>query len=196
MADNIKYFFSQKDKFRETAPTEQELNDWEKKHQKIFHFEVDNFCCWLKRPNIENISIATSIGKTSVDIENILLKNCWLAGNEIFLNDDDYLQAIATAFSREIELPECNIIELGDKEYLLQCDEYEFKIKKPTREQASLAEQKNVKKKPFVTAQNLLEMVLIEGDKEAIKNDDFLLMSLLKAVQEVQQTKLIAVKKN
>lgn len=194
--EDIKYFFSQKDKFRETQPSEQELSDWKKKHQKIFHFEVDNFSCWLKRPSIENISLATSIGKTSVDIETILLKNCWLAGNEIFLNDDDYLQAIATSFSKEIELPECNITELGDKEYLLQCNEYEFKIKKPTREQASLAEQKNVKKKPFVTAQNLLEMVLIEGDKEALKNDDFLLMSLLKAVQEVQQTKLIAVKKN
>lgn len=181
--------------YRKTYPSKQEVEVW--KEEGAINLEVDGFNCWLSKPSIKTLSLAFTVGVGSnIDFYEVLVKHCWLAGDDVFLKDDDYFFAIGEHFREltEIKEPTCQKQENGN--YKIIVEDFECVIRKPTRQEMSQCEKRNIKNAPFKTDQFMLDLVWVSGDKETLMKNDSLYLSVLNGLREVRETKLIAIKKN
>lgn len=82
--------------------TDAKIKELKAKHGPIFKITVGDKTCVLKRPDRKTISYASSVGsKDPLKFNEIILKNCWLMGDEE-IQTDDYLFMSASAKMGEI----------------------------------------------------------------------------------------------
>lgn len=87
------------------TPTEKQLADWKKKHDDVFCYEVDDHACYLKRPDRRTISAAAAIGlEDPLKYAEIIIANCWLAGNDELRDEDKYFMGLQQQVSQLVEV--------------------------------------------------------------------------------------------
>ncbi|MGH2645630.1 MAG: hypothetical protein ACRDE2_16895, partial [Chitinophagaceae bacterium] len=83
----------------QTSPTNEQIEEWKRKYGKVFLLKVGDKECHLRMPDRTILGYATKISmddKNPLKFNEILLENCWLAGdNEIKTNDQYFLGASA-----------------------------------------------------------------------------------------------------
>ena len=95
------------------AATAEEIAQWKKEHDEIFMAEVDGYRCYLKRPNRKTLSAAAVVGaKDPLKYNEIVLKNCWLGGDEEIQTDDKLFLGISGQLGEIIEVAEATIKKL------------------------------------------------------------------------------------
>ena len=83
-----KFKTSDGEEFDERTDAEEHVEEFQESMREI---EVsEEVKCWLKVPGRKVIGMATSLaGKDTVKFGEIIMKNCWLGGDERILNDDE-----------------------------------------------------------------------------------------------------------
>ncbi|MBS1745755.1 MAG: hypothetical protein JST21_06270 [Bacteroidetes bacterium] len=90
--------------------TQQQIDDWKKKHGEIFQIEVDGHVAFLKTPDRKTLSYAGSVGtKDPIKFNEILLNNCWLGGDEEIKTDDSLFLGAGQVISEIIKVKEATI---------------------------------------------------------------------------------------
>lgn len=93
--------------------TQEQIAQWKKDHDEVFVAEVGDFRCYLKKPSRKTLSAAAVVGaKDPLKYNEIVLKNCWLAGDEVIQNDDALFLGISGQLGEIIEVAEASIKKL------------------------------------------------------------------------------------
>lgn len=66
----------------------QKVEDWKKQHGEIFQIETGGKSCIIRKPTRKDLSYV-SVVKDPIKMQEALLKQLWLDGDEEILTDDD-----------------------------------------------------------------------------------------------------------
>ncbi len=95
-------------------PTEQQIIEWKEKYGRIFPFESeDGKTCWLRKADRKILSACRAkAGEDQIVFNELLLKNCWLAGDECFKDEDEYFFGIQNKLSELIVVKQVELKKL------------------------------------------------------------------------------------
>lgn len=94
-------------------PTEEEITALKAKHGKLFMLTIEDKCAVLKAPSRKVLSAATAIAtKDPMKFNEILLKDCMVAGDPEIQEDDSYFLAAAGKIAEILEVREAELVKL------------------------------------------------------------------------------------
>jgi len=87
------------------APTAQQVEQWKRKHGEVFVYEADDLACYMKRPDRQVVELASVRGQESpFKFAEVIIANCWLAGNEELRTEDRYFMGLSQKVSELVEI--------------------------------------------------------------------------------------------
>jgi len=93
--------------------TDEQIKEWKRKHGDVFQVEVDGRVAYLKKPDRKTLSAASVLGsKDPLKYNEIMLNNCWLAGDEDIKTDDALFLGASSVLAELIEIKEAEIKKL------------------------------------------------------------------------------------
>jgi hypothetical protein len=93
--------------------TEEQINEWKKKHGDVFLVRVDGREAYLKKPDRKTLGAAAVVGKNDpMKYNEILLGNCWLGGDEVIKTDDSLFLGVSAKLADLIEIKEAELKKL------------------------------------------------------------------------------------
>lgn len=96
-----------------TKVTPSQIQEWKAKHGDIFKITVEDKECYLKAPDRKALSYAASIGtKDPMKFNEVLLKNCWLGGDDDIKTDDVYFLSASQKLAELIQIKEAVLEKL------------------------------------------------------------------------------------
>lgn len=98
-----------------TEVTEQQIQEWKAKHKDVYQITVDDKVCYMRKPNRKDLSyamVASSGGKDIIKMQEVLLNNCWLGGDEEIRTDDEYFFAASAQVSGLMEAKNAELKKL------------------------------------------------------------------------------------
>lgn len=107
------------DKNTKTTLTAAEIEQAKQKYGKVYVIRVkddigeEEAKCYLRKPTrqILDLAMASSTKKNSM-FNEVILRNCWLAGDRNILEDDDLFMGAAAKLSGIINFKEAELEEL------------------------------------------------------------------------------------
>lgn len=87
------------------------VEELKKKHKlsEINVIKSGDKYCYLKTPTRQIYKMAVSMGETRIDEAEIILENCWLAGDEEFKTDDSLFISCIPQFLSLLEIKEVEL---------------------------------------------------------------------------------------
>jgi hypothetical protein len=95
--------------------TKEQIDAWKTRHGKVFRVTIEEAdkSCYLKPPTRKALSYATMAGKESpLKCNEILLKDCWLDGDEEIKTDDGLFLSVSPKLAELIQTKETELEEL------------------------------------------------------------------------------------
>lgn len=93
--------------------TEKQINDWKNKHGDVFEITVEDKSAYLRKPDRKTLAFAmTKVQTDPLGFSEILLTNCWLAGDEEIRNDDAYFLAAISQLDQLVEVKASEVKKL------------------------------------------------------------------------------------
>ena len=93
--------------------TPEQIEAWKKKHGDVFRITVDGKEAYLKRPDRKTLGAAAVVGKNDpMKYNEILLSNCWLAGDEEIRTDDALFLGVSAKLGELVEIKEAELKKL------------------------------------------------------------------------------------
>ncbi len=90
-----------------------QIEVWKEKHGKVYSFTANDKVCYLRKPTRKALSAAAIIGqKDPLKYNEVLIANCWLAGDEDLKNDDAYFLGLSAKIADLVEVKEGELKEL------------------------------------------------------------------------------------
>jgi acyl-coenzyme A synthetase/AMP-(fatty) acid ligase len=95
------------------SPTKEEIQALKEEHGDIFLLSVEDKCCILKTPNRKILSYATTASqKDPLKFNEVILKNCFVAGDTEIKDDDSYFLSAGKQLVDIIEVKESRLEKL------------------------------------------------------------------------------------
>lgn len=95
-----------------TATAEQ-IKEWKDNYGDIFQISVEDKTCYLRKPSRKTLSYASQIGtKDPMKFNEIILKECWLFGDEDIHTDDSLFLAVSTQLDKVVEFKQAELVKL------------------------------------------------------------------------------------
>lgn len=93
--------------------TEKQIEDWKKKHGDVFEIIVEDKKCYLHKPSRKTLAFAlTKVNTDPLSFAEIIISNCWLAGDDEIKENDDYFMAASTQLDKLMEVKTAQIKKL------------------------------------------------------------------------------------
>jgi hypothetical protein len=93
--------------------TKEQIAEWKEKHGKVFCITVDGKVGYMKRPSRKALGYAMVAGKENpVKFNEVLLKDCWLGGDEEIKTDDELFFAVSSKLGEIVNAKEAELVEL------------------------------------------------------------------------------------
>lgn len=93
--------------------TETQIQAWKKQYGDVYEITIEDKRCYIRKPDRRVLGLATSVGqKNPMKFNEVILYNCWLAGDEDIKTNDDYFLAAASRLEEVIEIKEAEIKKL------------------------------------------------------------------------------------
>lgn len=86
----------------------QKVEDWKKQHGEIFQIETGGKSCIIRKPTRKDLSYV-SVVKDPIKMQETLLKQLWLDGDEEILTDDDLFFAACSQLEEVLKVKEAEI---------------------------------------------------------------------------------------
>lgn len=178
--------------------TQEQIQEWKKKHHSVFALESDEKTCYIFSP-IENLSILKAfmngLAKGSFECVDVLITNCWLGGDEEMKTDDRIKMSLVDQVRDFVEFPD-HEVEFDDnsKTATITVEGKPCKVRLATRQDIRYAEDRNKAGKPLDTQMYLLERIAID-DLADWRKDVPAYVSLLTAMDKVKDRTVVSLKK-
>lgn len=93
--------------------TKEQIAEWKKKYGTVFQLSVDGKTAYLRKPDRKTLSYASTAGQTDpLKFNEVLLKGCWLGGDEEIRTEDDLFLAASGKLGELIQLKEAELKKL------------------------------------------------------------------------------------
>lgn len=93
--------------------TKEQIQEWKKKHGKVFKISCDGKSCYLKPPSRKTLGYAGVAGKDDpLKFNEVILRDCWLGGDEEIRTDDVLFLSVSSQLANIIETKEAELEEL------------------------------------------------------------------------------------
>jgi len=93
--------------------SKEQIAAWKKKYGSVFRIRVEDKEAYLRPPTRRDISYATTAGQSDpIAFNEMILKNCWLGGDEEIMNDDAYFLAASSQLDKLIEIKTATLEKL------------------------------------------------------------------------------------
>lgn len=90
--------------------TKEQIQAWKAKHGEVFMLQVDDKQCYLHKPDRKTLSAAMSLSKADpIKFNEVLLNNCWLAGDEEIKTDDAYFMGASSQLDKLMEYKQAEL---------------------------------------------------------------------------------------
>jgi hypothetical protein len=94
-------------------PSAAKIAEWKKKYGDVFRIKVDGRVCYLKKPNRKTLGYASIAAKENpLKFNEVILRDCWLAGNEEIMTDDELFLSIGPKVDKLLEMKEAELEKL------------------------------------------------------------------------------------
>lgn len=89
------------------------IDEWKKKYGRVFRVDVAGRSAYLKKPDRRVLALASvEGGKDPFKYNEVLLRNCWLAGDETIQEDDELFLGVSAKLQELIKIEEADLVEL------------------------------------------------------------------------------------
>jgi hypothetical protein len=95
---------------KNTATPEQ-LAEWKAKYGEFFGIQIEDKVCYLKKPDRKSLSFASQVGSDPMKFNEVILKNCWLGGDEDILINDSLFLAASSKLDQVIEFKKAELVK-------------------------------------------------------------------------------------
>jgi len=93
--------------------TKEQIQEWKKKHGKVFKISCDSKVCYLKPPSRKTLGYASVAGKDDpLKFNEVILRDCWLGGDEEIRTDDVLFLSVGSQLANIIQTKEAELEEL------------------------------------------------------------------------------------
>lgn len=93
--------------------TQEQIDAWKSEHKNVYRIDVGDKVCYLKQPSRRALSFAAAAGQTDpLRYNEIILKDCWLAGDEEIQTDNGLFLSISAKLPELIEIKESALVKL------------------------------------------------------------------------------------
>jgi len=89
--------------------TEKQIEDWKKKYGEIYAVTVEDKVGYLRKPDRKILSAANNYAQDSIKYNEFVLKNCWLGGDVVLMEEDAYFFAVCKKLGELIEVKEAEL---------------------------------------------------------------------------------------
>lgn len=92
---------------------EEQIREWKNKYGSVFELSVDGRRAYLRKPDRKTLSYASTAGQTDpLKFNEVLLKGCWLGGDEEIRTDDELFLAASAKLGELIQVKEAELKKL------------------------------------------------------------------------------------
>ncbi len=93
--------------------TKEQIEAWKAQHGEIFKLDVDGREAYLKKPDRKTLSYGSiAAQKDPMKFNEILLKNCWLGGDEEIMTNDTLFVSAGQVIAGLIEIKKAELVKL------------------------------------------------------------------------------------
>lgn len=93
-----------------TTVTPDQIADWKRKYGEVYVASSEGRTAYLRRPDRKIISAAAVLGGSdNLKQKEILIRNCWLGGDEEMLAEDKYFLGLSTQIDALIEVAQVEL---------------------------------------------------------------------------------------
>lgn len=93
--------------------TKEQIAEWKKKYGSVFQLSVEDKTAYLRKPDRKTLSYASTAGQSDpLKFNEVLLKGCWLGGDEEIRTDDDLFLAASGKLGELIQVKEAELKKL------------------------------------------------------------------------------------
>ncbi|QDP85195.1 hypothetical protein FNJ88_06310 [Chryseobacterium sp. SNU WT5] len=93
--------------------TQKQIDAWKVEHGEIFALKIGDKICYLKTPNRKTLSYAAMAGqKDNMAFNEIILKQCWLGGDEEIQTNDGLFLSASSKLPELIQIKEAELVKL------------------------------------------------------------------------------------
>ena len=93
--------------------SEKQIEELKMKHGDVFEVEVEDKVCYLKKPTRKVLSAAATVGqKDPLRYNEVILTNCWIAGDEEIKSEDGLFLGVSSVLSELIEVKTASLKKL------------------------------------------------------------------------------------
>ena len=97
----------------ETGMTQKQIDAWKAEHGKVAALKVGGKIGYVKKPTRQTLSYASQAGaKDPLAFNEIILKQCWLGGDEEIMTDTDLFMSVSPQISGLINIQEAELVFL------------------------------------------------------------------------------------
>lgn len=91
----------------------EQIQEWKQKYGDVFCITVEDKICYLKSPDRKTLSFASSVAtKDPLKFNEILLKNCWLDGDQDIQTNDVLFLSASSKLTEIIQVKEATLEKL------------------------------------------------------------------------------------
>ncbi len=92
---------------------QKQVDAWKEKHGEVYKINVGDKVCYLKEPSRKALSFAAAAGQTDpLRYNEIILKDCWLAGDEEIQTNNGLFLSVSAQLPKLIEIKEAELVKL------------------------------------------------------------------------------------
>lgn len=92
------------------AVTPEQIADWKRKYGEVYIATSEGRTAYLRRPDRKIISAAAVLGGAdNLKQKEVLIRNCWLGGDEEMLTEDKYFLGLSTQIDALIEVAQVEL---------------------------------------------------------------------------------------
>jgi hypothetical protein len=93
--------------------TPEEIEEFKKEYREVYLITVEDKKCYLHKPTRQILDAAMSASaKRNSMFNEVIMRNCWLAGNKEILEDDDFFMGASTQLDQVIEFKNAELKKL------------------------------------------------------------------------------------
>lgn len=91
--------------------TQEQLDAWKVQYGEFFGIVIENKVCYLRKPDRKVLSFASQVGSDPMKFNEVILKNCWIGGDEEVLTDDSLFLAASSKLDQVIEFKKAELVK-------------------------------------------------------------------------------------
>lgn len=92
---------------------EEQITVWKGKYGSVFALTVEGKTAYLRKPDRKTLSYASTVGQTDpMKFNEVLLKGCWLGGDEEIRTDDELFLSASGKLGELIQVKEAELKKL------------------------------------------------------------------------------------